>query len=176
MECSTIEAFLPSPPSKIAFIGSGPLPLTSLCFLDRYPNAQVHNVDRDASALQVSESLCKRLGYGKRMSFACEDITEVSSNAEWQSCQVVFLAALVGTDTYTKLNILKSMVKKLVPGTLVVARSAQGMRSVLYPVCSHRLPAQSCQTVVINENTDTGTVRRTPIHRSRDSCRSTSVD
>jgi nicotianamine synthase len=102
----------------------------------------VYNVDRDTSALQVSESLCKLLGYGDRMSFACEDITEESpsSKPDWQSCQVVLLAALVGTDTYAKLNILKSMAKKLMPGTLVVARSAQGMRSVLYPVSLPQMP------------------------------------
>jgi nicotianamine synthase len=103
----------------------------------------VHNVDRDSSALYVSESLCKRIGYGERMSFACEDITQesLSSKSEWQSCQVVFLAALVGTDTHTKLNILKSMARKLMPGTLVVARSAQGMRSVLYPVSNNNCSA-----------------------------------
>ncbi|KAL1798178.1 hypothetical protein ACET3X_002215 [Alternaria dauci] len=138
LECATIEAFLPTPPSRIAFIGSGPLPLTSLCFLDRHPLAQVYNIDRDASALSISESLCKRLGYqDNRMSFAHQDITTPETSSpppEWQSCDVVFLAALVGTDTYTKLAILKSMASKLVPGTLVVARSAQGMRSVLYPI------------------------------------------
>lgn len=97
----------------------------------------MYNIDRDTTALSVSESLCKRLGYqDDRMSFACEDVTQetTSSTSGWQSCEVVFLAALVGTDTYTKLNILKSMAGKLAPGTLVVARSAQGMRSVLYPV------------------------------------------
>ncbi|KAG9194046.1 hypothetical protein G6011_04081 [Alternaria panax] len=137
LECATIEAFLPTPPTKIAFIGSGPLPLTSLCFLNRYPDAHVHNVDRDASALFVSERLCKTMGYyDERMSFACEDITLESTQSEpgWQSCEVIFLAALVGTDTHTKLTILKSMARKLAPGTLVVARSAQGMRSVLYPI------------------------------------------
>jgi nicotianamine synthase len=108
-------------------------------------------VDRDTSALQVSEALCNRIGYGERMSFACEDITQESSNAAWQSCQVVFLAALVGTDTHTKLNILKSMAKKLAPGTLVVARSAQGMRSVLYPVSFRQVAMQSCSEAEANQ-------------------------
>jgi nicotianamine synthase len=67
------------------------------------------------------------------MSFACEDITQ-QSTSDWGNYEVVFLAALVGTDTHTKLTILSSLSTKLAPGTLVVARSAQGMRSVLYPV------------------------------------------
>jgi nicotianamine synthase len=133
LECFTMEAFLPASPIQIAFIGSGPLPLTSLCFLDRYPDLQVHNVDRDESALSISQELCEQLGYGARISFACEDVTK-ESGSNWGSYEVVFLAALVGTDTNSKLAILASLGRKLASGTLVVARSAQGMRSVLYPV------------------------------------------
>ncbi|KAF2822561.1 Nicotianamine synthase [Ophiobolus disseminans] len=132
LECLTLEAFLPAPPHKIAFIGSGPLPLTSLCMLDRHPKAAVHNIDRDAAALNISRQLCASLGYGS-MSFACEDITK-NSNTDWESFEVIFLAALVGTNTDSKMAILSSLASRLRPGTLVVARSAQGMRSVLYPV------------------------------------------
>ncbi|PSN64915.1 Nicotianamine synthase [Corynespora cassiicola Philippines] len=152
LECCTLEAFLPvcSPdcrpsPCKIAFIGSGPLPLTSFCVLDRYPEAIVHNVDRDLQALRTSRSLAHRLGYGPRMSFSCEDVSVdasisidpiagIATSTAWKGFQVVFLAALVGMDTQTKMGILASLAKKLEPGTLVVARSAQGLRSVLYPI------------------------------------------
>ncbi|KAJ4364065.1 hypothetical protein N0V83_009520, partial [Neocucurbitaria cava] len=139
LECSTLEAFLPNStptPSKLAFIGSGPLPLTSICVLDRYPNATVHNIDRDGSALEVSHELCKQLGYASRMSFAQEDISSLNDGkekADWKTFEVVFLAALVGMDTPSKLAILASLAGKLRPGTLVVTRSAQGLRSVLYP-------------------------------------------
>lgn len=140
LECCTLEAFLPSPPKHVAFIGSGPLPLTSLCMLDRYPDARVHNIDRDVSALQISRELCERLGYG--MTFSCEDVsvdgngsgTVESGSSMWQTFDVVFLAALVGMDAASKLAILSSMVQRVRPGTLVVARSAQGLRSVLYPI------------------------------------------
>jgi nicotianamine synthase len=152
LECSILESFLPvhapetrPSPSKIAFIGSGPLPFTSFCVLDRYPNAIVHNVDRDTSALHISERLAKKLGYGGKMSFACEDVSlkqnDAVANGEghaektnWKEYQVVFLAALVGMDTSAKLAILTSLAAKLEPGTLVVARSARGLRTLLYPV------------------------------------------
>lgn len=166
LECSTLEAYLPAAPKQIAFIGSGPLPLTSLCMLDRYPNAIAHNIDRDTSALRVSQRLCETLGYGKRMTFACEDASveeegpsdkqgivsepETCSfiDTDWKSLEVVFLAALVGMETSTKLSILASLSRKLNPGTLVVARSARGLRSVLYPVSME-------QTVILFMLTDT---------------------
>ncbi|RAR02611.1 nicotianamine synthase [Stemphylium lycopersici] len=158
LEASAISAFLPdpsTPPTRIAFLGSGPLPLTSLCFLSQYPTAHIHNIDRDATALRLSAALCGKLGFEKRMSFTCEDVTadsevavqgegeekeegETESSSEtspsWTQSQVVFLAALVGTDTHSKIAILASLAAKLRPGCLVVARSAQGVRSVLYPI------------------------------------------
>lgn len=80
------------------------------------------------------------------MTFACEDVNvsgerdgRVSASVsaqrtDWKAYQVVFLAALVGMDTESKLSILESLGRKLEAGTIVVARSAQGLRSVLYPV------------------------------------------
>ncbi|EMD95516.1 hypothetical protein COCC4DRAFT_122548 [Bipolaris maydis ATCC 48331] len=136
LEASLINAFASSPPTSIAFIGSGPLPLTSLCFLSQYPNAHIHNVDRDATALRLSAALCTKLGFSQRMSFTNEDITQEGPETQvsWTESQVVFLAALVGTDTRSKLEILRDLAARLQPGCLVVARSARGMRSVLYPI------------------------------------------
>ncbi|KAF2465258.1 Nicotianamine synthase [Lindgomyces ingoldianus] len=150
LECSTLEGFLlahpidsrPSP-SRIAFIGSGPLPLTSFCMLNRYPKASVHNIDRDIDALRVSWELTMMLGYGERMTFEGRDVSSEKSCgelveghgeiADWSKFDVVFLAALVGMDSQSKIEILASLGKKLSPGTLVIARSAHGLREVLYP-------------------------------------------
>ncbi|KAJ4991205.1 nicotianamine synthase [Stagonosporopsis vannaccii] len=139
IECATLSAFLPTPshPQKIAFVGSGPLPLTSLCMLDLFPLAHVHNIDRDAAALSLSRDLSARLGYADRMSFSCTDVSvedEDEEATEWDHFDVVFLAALVGMDTVSKLVILGGLVRKLRPGALVVARSAKGLRGVLYPI------------------------------------------
>ena len=70
------------------------------------------------------------------MSFVQEDVSLGDGNeqTDWVSFQVVFLAALVGMDTPSKLGILSDLARKLRPGTLVVTRSAQGLRGVLYPV------------------------------------------
>lgn len=144
LECSTLEIYLetcspdcrPSP-CKLAFIGSGPMPLTSFCVLDRYAEATVHNIDRDLEALKLSEELATKCGYGDRMTFSNEDVSVANGatpGTNWRSFQVVFLAALVGMDTASKIDILSGLVKKLESGTLIVARSARGMRAVLYPV------------------------------------------
>jgi nicotianamine synthase len=101
--------------------------------LDRYPSSTVHNIDRDSTALSTSQELCSKLGYDG-MTFACEDITSHSSTTKWQDFDVVFLAALVGCDTKSKISILANLSRKLKAGTLVVARSAKGLREVLYPV------------------------------------------
>lgn len=98
----------------------------------------MHNIDRDISSLQISKLLSERLGHADRMSFACTDMgaeeNEGAEETDWEEFDVMFLAALVGMDTLSKLSILESLAKKLRPGTLVVARSAKGLRSVLYPV------------------------------------------
>jgi nicotianamine synthase len=133
LECSVLSAYLPASPRRIAFIGSGPLPLTSLCIMDNYPEARVHNIDRDAGALDVSRELCAELGVSG-MTFGCEDVSQEGSETDWKEFEVVFLAALVGMDNETKMGILGSLARKLKRGTLVVARSARGLRSVLYPV------------------------------------------
>ncbi|KAF2876064.1 Nicotianamine synthase [Massariosphaeria phaeospora] len=140
-------------PCRLAFLGSGPLPLTSLCLLARYPDARVHNIDRDIDALGVSRRLAERLGgdVSGRMSWACEDVAADESargggvdkdkdkdgflaKTDWRAFQVVFLAALVGLDTQAKLAVLEMLARKLEVGTLVVVRSARGLRGVLYPV------------------------------------------
>jgi len=85
------------------------------------------------------------------MTFSCEDVApedadctytngdigneKMFKNTDWASFQVVFLAALVGMDSAAKTEILDSLRGRLAPGTLVVARSAEGLRGVLYPVC-----------------------------------------
>ena len=157
LECSALEAFLPScsptcrpMPCSIAFIGSGPLPLTSFCVLDRYPDAVVHNIDRDIEALKLSDKVAKVTGYARRMRFVCEDVSlendthgkiiGPASKKEWMDAEVVFLAALVGMDTASKSRILRALAKGLRPGTLIVVRSARGLRGVLYPVSWEFVP------------------------------------
>ncbi|KAF2439707.1 Nicotianamine synthase [Karstenula rhodostoma CBS 690.94] len=135
LEASLLTPFLTHPPSTIAFIGSGPLPLTSLCLLAHFPTATITNIDRDADALAVSSALTEKLGYADRMTFACEDAADASGGrTDWEAFDVVFLAALVGMRSPEKVGVLRGLRGRLRVGTVVVCRSARGMRGVLYPV------------------------------------------
>ncbi|KAK7190500.1 nicotianamine synthase [Paraphaeosphaeria sporulosa] len=135
LEASLLTPFLMRPPSNIAFIGSGPLPLTSLCLLTRFPTARVHNIDRDANALAVSCALTAKLGHTERMTFSCEDAANATDGCvAWETLDVVFLAALVGMQSSEKIGVLRGLRQRLKVGTVVVCRSARGIRGVLYPV------------------------------------------
>ncbi|KAF2006293.1 Nicotianamine synthase [Amniculicola lignicola CBS 123094] len=151
LEGSILEAFLPSytsstrptAPRKILFIGCGPLPLTSICLLERYPETTIHNIDRDITALDTARKLAGVLGGSveQRLTWACEDVGVsktvkncVAKKEDWRPFDVVFFAALVGMGTEEKVRMLELLAKRLTPGTLVVVRSARGLRGMLYPV------------------------------------------
>lgn len=76
------------------------------------------------------------------MYFSCEDATDASSDlTNWAKFDVVFLAALVGMQSVDKIEVLRGLHKRLRPGSLVVCRSARGLRGVLYPVGLPTIPA-----------------------------------
>lgn len=152
LEVSSISPYLASAPRNMAFIGSGPLPLTSICLQSHYPAAHILNIDRDMNALRISQELCKSVGCGDRMRYASDDVSVMAEGGiDWKSFDVVFLAALVGMDSSSKASILASLASKLTPGTLVVARSARGVRSVLYPVLDLGEDLQSAGYQVLAE-------------------------
>ncbi|KAF2815662.1 Nicotianamine synthase [Mytilinidion resinicola] len=130
LECSTITAVTNHAPKHIAFIGSGPLPLTSFCVADRFPHARIHNVDRDAGAIALSEELAKRHGYGK-MTFAHEEAADCGKLWDFD---VVYVAALVGMSAEGKAVILGGVARRMRKGALLCVRSAHSLRALLYPV------------------------------------------
>ncbi|KAG9200078.1 hypothetical protein G6514_007675 [Epicoccum nigrum] len=131
--CSQLRSLCATAEGELESFWAQKLILESLKY-----NARVHNIDRDPSALSISQSLSERFGYADRMSFACTDVSTKASEFEgktvWHEFDVVFLAALVGMDATSKLAILEDLVKKLRSGALIVARSAKGLRMVLYPM------------------------------------------
>jgi len=66
------------------------------------------------------------------MHFNCVEAD--SSELSLEDCDVVYLAALVGHTQKEKERILRGVVGRMRKGTLVVARSAHGLRRLLYPV------------------------------------------
>jgi nicotianamine synthase len=123
---------------NIAFLGSGPLPLTNLCLCNgvkvhrRGRRTRVLNVDCNLEAITQSRVLCAKLG--KKAEGMCFLHAEAGSS-DLQKFDVVYLAALVGHTLEEKERILLDVVKNMKVGGLLVIRSAERLRKVLYPVC-----------------------------------------
>ncbi|KAK5660044.1 hypothetical protein OQA88_13513 [Cercophora sp. LCS_1] len=149
-EIHAIMAVANSIPQKIAFFGSGPMPLSSLCLLDWMKSAdpsigltldgrrdadrpiEVHNIDLDQQAIERSRNLCLALGpKGEGMHFFCDYAG--SENQDLSTFDVVYMAALVGRSQELKEDIICKIAKQMKQGAFMVIRSARGMRVCLYP-------------------------------------------
>ncbi len=153
LEIGAILASEPVLPTKIAFIGSGPLPLTSLCFLNALRSGtlpggnggnplhfvnnrstpQVLNIDHDRGAIKKASALIDKLGaLGEGMSFLLGSAG--SESCDLRSFDVVYLAALVGETQTEKEDLLCNVAAKMQEGALIIMRTSWGLRSCLYPV------------------------------------------
>ena len=130
LEYSTLRAVSQNEPRSIAFIGSGPLPLTSFCLADRLPNSQIHNIDNDPGAIELSSTLTRQLHY-KNITFGTENAYGGKSLTEFD---VVYLAALVGLEAEEKLRIVRDVAGRMRAGAVLCLRSAHSLRELLYPV------------------------------------------
>lgn len=137
LELNMILALSIEPPRKFAFIGSGPLPLSSICIADLLARengekALVQNIDNDRRAIEQSSEMCRTLGvHAECLRFQCAEATAAEGLEEYD---VVYLASLVGTTQTQKSDIISNVVKHMRPGALLVLRSAHSLRSLLYPV------------------------------------------
>ncbi|KAJ8752404.1 hypothetical protein K2173_004040 [Erythroxylum novogranatense] len=124
-------------PRKIAFVGSGPLPLTSIVLASKHlTTTSFHNYDIDPSANSMAIRLVSsHPDLSKRMLFHTVNIMDVTN--ELKDFDVVFLAALVGMDKQEKVRVIDHLAKNMAPGALLMLRSAHGARAFLYPVVDH---------------------------------------
>jgi len=114
-------------PRRVLLLGSGPLPLTALCLADQ--GIAVHCVDHDAEAIRLSSAAFGRLG----ASGVTFEHAEAAAATPPRPVDVVLLAGLVGADDAAKAAVLDKAVTHLGPRGLVLARSARGLRTLLYP-------------------------------------------
>jgi nicotianamine synthase len=121
-------------PSKIAFVGSGPLPLTSIVLASNHLiDTTFHNYDIDPLANSMAVALVSSdPDLSKRMFFHTNDIMNVTNALK--DYEVVFLAALVGMDKEDKVKVIDHLAKYMAPGAFLMLRSAHGARAFLYPV------------------------------------------
>ncbi|KAI4304254.1 hypothetical protein MLD38_039795 [Melastoma candidum] len=137
LEFSLLKDQLPadgSLPRKVAFVGSGPLPLTSIVLArDHLTDSIFYNYDIDPSAQSMAEKLVSSdPELSKRVLFQTSDIFKVTD--ELRDYDVVFLAALVGLDKEEKVRVVEHLARYMNDGAVLMARSAHGARAFLYPV------------------------------------------
>ncbi|KAJ6765709.1 NICOTIANAMINE SYNTHASE [Salix purpurea] len=123
-----------SQPRKVAFVGSGPLPLTSFIMATHHMKlTHFDNFDIDEAANDVARQIvASDHELEKRMKFETGDITEVQEKLSEYDC--IFLAALVGMSKVDKVKILGHIRKYMKEGGVLLVRSAKGARAFLYPV------------------------------------------
>ncbi|MFS7986173.1 putative nicotianamine synthase [Helianthus anomalus] len=121
-------------PKQVAFVGSGPLPLTSIVMASYHlKETTFHNYDIDPMANSMASCLVTSdEDLSKRMVFHTADIMDVTD--ELKQYDVLFLAALVGMDIDLKAKVIEHLAKYMAPGSILMLRSAHGARAFLYPV------------------------------------------
>jgi hypothetical protein len=127
MELDLLATVADRPASRVAFVGSGPLPLSAVLAAAEL-GIPVDSLDRDAEAIALGERVATALGPAP-LTFRRTDVTD----ADLGGYDVVILAALVGAAGPEKRAILHHLAASMAPGAVLLARSARGMRSLLYP-------------------------------------------
>lgn len=122
-------------PKRVAFVGSGPLPLTSIVLARNHlPETRFDNYDIDLSANEMAARLVEPdPDLSGRMKFHTKDVMSVGKE-ELEEYDVVFLAALVGMNKEEKIKVIHHLAKHMAPGSTLMVRSAHGARAFLYPV------------------------------------------
>jgi nicotianamine synthase len=117
-------------PERVAFVGSGPLPLTA--FLLGAGGTPVDNVDRDHVALGMSRRVTSALGLTS-LGFVRGDAADDGPDLDLGDYDLVVLAALVGRTPHDKARILRRLADAMAPGAVLVVRGARGLRTLIYP-------------------------------------------
>ncbi|MCO5546819.1 hypothetical protein L7F22_000255 [Adiantum nelumboides] len=125
--------------TRVAFVGSGPMPLTSIVLaLNHMPWATFHNFDLDAGANDKARALVRHHpDLASRMVFFTRNIKKVK--LKMADYDLVFLAALVGMDRASKTDFLHHLARYMRPGATLVVRSAHSGRAFLYPIVHNNM-------------------------------------
>ncbi len=127
IEYHAVAGHAAAPPRRALFVGSGPLPLSAL-LLARHGVA-VDALDLDDDAVRLGRRLARVLS--DDVSFAQGDVLACGDLSGYD---LVCVAALVGLDPAEKSGALARLRARMRPGATVLARSAHGLRGLLYPV------------------------------------------
>lgn len=141
-------------PKKVAFVGSGPMPLTSFIMATYHmKSTRFDNFDMDGKANDLARRIVASDGeLEKRMKFETRNIMDVKEKLGEYDC--VFLAALVGMNKEEKVKIVEHLRKYMKEGGVLLVRSAKGGRAFLYPVVEEHDLAGFEVLSVVHPNND----------------------
>jgi nicotianamine synthase len=137
-------------PNRVLFVGSGPLPLTSLLLVSQHGHIGIDNIDVDPKATQLGAQLAAALGLSS-LRFRCADVLACTDLSDYD---MVFVAALVGAHPDHKSRVIKHLYQHMRAGALLLARSAHSLRTLLYPPLALSDLAGFRPLVVLNPYTE----------------------
>lgn len=116
---------------KALFVGSGPLPLSSI-MMARACEVSIDNLDMDPEACTISQEFIARLGSG-----LSEKITVINADIlnmrDFSKYDMIFIAALVGENEREKAMIIDHIVSNARKDCHIAMRSVSGLGKLLYP-------------------------------------------
>ncbi|CAL0321631.1 unnamed protein product [Lupinus luteus] len=133
MESKILKANGMKNAKKVAFVGSGAMPLSSILLASNHmQSTHFDNFDIDDKANEVARRIvASDAALEKRMKFQTQDIMEVKEKLGQYDC--IFMAALVGLSRKAKVEILGHIRMYMKEGGFLVLRSARGARTFIYP-------------------------------------------
>jgi nicotianamine synthase len=126
---------------RAAFVGSGPLPVTAFLLAGR--GVRVDCIERDAQAADLSRRAAAALGIDG-LAVVRSEVPDAAPApgpgaaggdppVDLAAYDLVVLAATVGSTPERKAGVIAHLAGTMASGALLVARSARGLRTLLYP-------------------------------------------
>lgn len=131
MEAHALRGVTDAPLKRAVFIGSGPMPLSSIMLETRH-GFTVDNLDINGHALTQGARVAEAAG-ATNQRFFHSDIHGYAKE-DLRQADVVCVAALAGLDPKQKAEITDVLAREMRPGALLLVRSADRLRGLLYPV------------------------------------------
>jgi nicotianamine synthase len=140
MESDAVAQFAGVPAGAVrraAFVGSGPLPLTAFLLAAR-GDTRVDCIERDPTATALSRRAAAAVGI-EDVDVLQAEIPSAPPHGDGRppvdlaDYDLVVLAATVGTTPERKAGVIAHLGGAMSPGAVLVARSARGLRTLLYP-------------------------------------------
>lgn len=114
--------------SKILFVGSGPLPLSSILLATEYGLA-VTAIDNEKESVCLAEELITTLSLSDRIRIIHGDIRDYKDLDEYDA---VLVAAFAGSTESDKKSIVRRTVKSLKENAVLIARSVADLSTLFY--------------------------------------------